>query len=436
MRRIGLLAVVAALTSNPLWAQTTTPQIRLDVSIWDLRRHVELVAAGADLVHAATETGLGNLFETASISADGRGRLFRIGKFYVVDLPTVAVAHTFAHEYGHAARNRENHVVTNGFRLTNWPWPVPYVGGVPKPVPLSEIDSFVDPRALGVSSGGYEAGRVRDRQFHDAMASGGRMEYFTAARLIYSRLEEPMAAIVYLRESQIQDQKAFFFTDGDGGAMDDMRAYAINFTGVLHVNGIGLIDAQKRAREIRRHAAWALMDLELLGSFYRVANYLWTGDAIGNVPAIKVGSSRFWPRATFALTPVGIARGGELHWADGGNSMIVRAAKTEQAVPLEVVGPTVHGHPTLADRTRSLWGGAVIASTHQRGSTLRVETNFWHQQATGRGGAVEISAERPIGAPASRTRASLSVGYKTRGFLAGAPDRAQWLCAVGLSIRP
>jgi hypothetical protein len=110
--------------------------------------------------------------------------------------------------------------------------------------------------------------------------------------------------------------------------------------------------------------------------------------------------------------------------------------KTEQAVPLDVIGLTDRGRPILADRTRSLWGGGLAASAPLKAMRARLEGNLWNQDTTGRGGSVEGRLERPVSALPGRTSASVTVGYKTAGFLAGAPDAARWFGSIGLTIRP
>jgi hypothetical protein len=429
----GILASLTFVAATATAQTSSQPTVHIEIGNWDLRRHVELVAAGADVVHAATEAALGRAFETVSTSRDRRGRLFRIGKLYVVDLPTVAVAHTLGHEYGHASRHREYQVYSAGFRLENWPWPVPFVNGLPKPGTSSQ--GAFDARGLGLVSGGYEAGRVRDRRFADDFASPGGVDQFLAARLIYSRLEEPLAGIVYLRESQIREQNFFLGRSASVGP-DDMVVYSGALTSVRYGGRISTLDAQSAAREIRRGAPWALLDLQLLGSFYRVANYLWTGDSVGQVPAIKVGDNRFWPRATFALTPVGIARGGDVLWVRDGRSASLHLEKTEQAAALDVTARTDRGQPIAWSPPHSRWGGGLAVSAPIRGMRFRLEGNVWNQATTGRGGSVEGRIERSIAPLIARTSASFSLGYKTVGFLAGAPDAARWFVSAGLRIWP
>jgi hypothetical protein len=414
-------------------AQTPSqPAVHIEIGNWDLRRHIELVAAGADIVHAATEAALGRAFETVSTSRDRRGRLFRIGKLYVVDFPTVAVAHTLGHEYGHASRHREYQIHTAGFRLENWPWPVPFVNGLPKPGGSPE--GQFDARALGLAPAGYEAGRVRDRRFADDFAAPGGIDHSSAERLIYSRLEEPLAGLVYLRESKIREQDFFLGLNTRVGP-DDMLVYSGALTAVRY-GRIATLDAQSAAREIRRGARWALLDLQLLGSFYRVANYLWTGNSVGEVPAIKVRGSRIWPRATFALTPVGIARGAEVLWVRDGRSAMVHMEKTEQAVPLEGTAFNDRGRPIAWGAPRSLWGGGAAVSAPAGAMRFRLEGNVWNQQTTGRGASIEGRVERTVSSWAARTSASFSLGYKSAGYLAGAPDAARWFVSAGLTIRP
>ena len=438
-RRLIIAAVsVLIVCSARLASAQTAPAIHFELGNWDLRRHVELVAAGADVVHAATQAGLGRLFETVTTSRDSRGRTFRVAKFYLVDLPTVAVAHTLGHEYGHASRGRERGSFNNDFVLDNWPWPVPFVNGHSRgTMASSDFDFLVDARALGPESGGYEAGRVRDRRFADQFSDTGGVEYFAATRLIYSRLEEPLAAMVFLRESVLRDQRLFLFTNRPVAVgVDDMSAYAVTLTGVRYGGRISEADADSAAREIRAGARWALLDLELAGSLYRVANYLWTGRAVGQVPALRIAGNHFWPRATFALTSAGMSRGAELLWVRDRFAVTLHSEKVEQAVPLDTVGFTDRGRPILADHTRSLWGGGLAASTSLRATRLRLEGNYWNQDTTGRGGSFEGRVERRIASWTTRPAASLSVGYKTAGFLAGAPDAARWFASIGLTIRP
>lgn len=437
MRARGRLIVAAGAVlvacSSRLASAQTAPAIHLELGNWDLRRHVEIVAAGADVVHAATEAGLGKIFEAAATSRDGRGRMLRVAKLYLVDLPTVAVAHTLGHEYGHTSRSREYNISSPGFSLENWPWPVPFVNGRPKPGG-SFAGSF-DPPMLGIASGGYEAGRVRDKRFADDFSNPDGIDQFSATRLIYSRLEEPLAATWFLRDSAIHDQD-FFLEGNSTGGIQDPVVYAAAFTSVKYGGRISTLDAQTAARQIRRGARWALLDLELAGSFYRVANYLWTGRAVGQVPALAFAGNRIWPRATFALTSAGIARGGEALWVRERFSVKGHAEKTEQAMPLDTVGFTDRGRPILADHTRSLWGGGLAATTSIGATRLSAEGNYWNQDTTGRGGSGEARAERRITAWPTRPSVSLAIGYKTAGFLAGAPDAARWFVSAGLTFRP
>jgi hypothetical protein len=438
MRANGILVaatvcVLVGFSPRSAIAQTA-PAIHFELGNWDLRRHLELVAAGADVVHAAAEAGSRRLFETVGTSRDGRGRMFRITKLYLVDLPTVAVAHTLGHEYGHASRNRENGALSSSFALDNWPWPVPFVNAH---TTNGLAGSLFDRSLLAISSGGYEAGRVRDRRFADEFSNTSGVDYFAALRLIYSRVEEPLAAVVYLRESELRDKRLYLFANSSAPhGIDDMSAYALTLTGVRYRGSISEANADAAAREIRGAAPWALLDLELAGSFYRVANYLWTGRAVDHVPSLKVRGNRFWPRATFALTSAGVSRGGEVLWVREHASMKFHAEKTEQAVPLDIVGSADRGRPILADRTRSLWGGGVAVSTSIRATRLRLEGNYWNQDTTGRGGSVEGRFERLVRVLPGLAGTSVSLGYKTAGSLAGAPDAARWFVSAGLTIHP
>lgn len=428
----GVLAGIA-LTAPLASAQTPVlPPIQIEVGNWDLRRHVELVAAAADVVHAVTEAGLGKVFETASTSQDRRGRLFRLGKLYTVDLPIVALAHTVGHEFGHTSRLREEQFPSAGFRLKNWPWPVPFVDAVHRSGSGTFLNRF-DPGALGIAAAGYEAGRVRDRRFADAFSGQGGIDYFSAARLVYSRLEEPLALAFYLRESELAGKDPVL--QPATVRIQDPRAYAIALTAVQH-NRVSEGDFRRTARRIRGGAPWALLDLQLAGSVYRLADYLWTGRVVGEALSIHVGKSRLWPRATFALTPVGIARGAELLWVHERVAVMAAAEKTEQAVALETIGLTERGFPILADRTPSLWGGHVSVWSHRRSASMRLDAHLWNQAATGRGGAVEARVERSLAATGTHLSPTLSVGYKTAGYLAGAPDAARWFGSIGMTIRP
>jgi len=419
---------VAALLPGPLCAQTSAPPITIELNNWPLRRDIALVDGATGIAHAATEAALRKAFEKSVASADARGRWFRASKLYLVDLPTVALSHTLGHEYGHGTRRRDIGLLDNGFALDNWPWPVPFVDA--HGTGRGGINFFFDPIALGVEAGGYEAGRVRDLKFRDVF-SREDVDYFSAAQLIYSRLEEPMAAILYLRDSQVRD----FTTKLFAGPLDDMRAFTATFTCVRY-HSISDPDAQQAARDIRRHAALAVLDLQLLGSFARVGNYLWTGKAVGSVPAITFGDQHFWPRATFALSPIGVARGGELQWTRRALSITAGAEKTEQGIPLEEVGRTDRGRPILAAHTPSLWSGHATASVGRRTFTTRLDTNFWNQAATGHGGAVEARIQRRMFSGPVPAAVAVSAGYKSAGYLAGAPNAARWFAAIGLSVWP
>lgn len=414
---VGLLIVASARFA----AAQTAPTVRIELSSLDLRRPVELIASAADVVHAATELGLSKTFETVSTSSDRRGRLFRLSKVYLVDLPAVALAHTLGHEFGHDVRRREGGNQNTGFTLDNWPWPVPFVDAHGTGA-VSLVGGFFDRASIRSTSGGYEAGRVRDRRFEDAFSSSEDIDQFLASQLIYSRLEEPLAAVFYLRESRLRDQKLFLFSNFSGGDnIDDPTAYALSFTNVRY-NRIRLADAEAAARSIRKSARWALVDLQLAGSFFRVANYLWTGNSSGAVPALTVKEVRFWPRATFALSSSGIARGGEMLAVRKRTSIKVHAEKTEQAVP-------------IAGHTRSPWSWGLAFSTTAKSARLRLEGNFWNQETGGRGGSAEGRVENRVRVLPGHTSAALSVGYKSAGFLAGAPAAARWFASTGLIFK-
>jgi hypothetical protein len=424
--RVAVWLACLTIPAAAIGQTRSSSRVTIDVSNWRLRTSVSAAMAGGQLLHRGTDA----LFDRAAAetfsSHQRRGRFARGLKLLAVDLPIAAISHTLAHEAGHITRLNEDHIRHGRIQITQWPWPVPFMDAqtqIRSPFPMPD-----DPRVMTHAAAGGEAAVVRDRFLGDTIAATGGLDYFQSAQLIYSRLETPGAAWIHLADSTFDSEADFF---GGKYGPTDSRVFVRTFEFVRR-GRVSLDDFHTSATTVRRQSLLALADLQLWGAVTRVASYVLSGETAGPLPAIRVGSARLLPRATFGLTARGIARGGQALVLTPGAAFDVSVTSTLAPISHPEQPVTRDAADVASDR--HLWDGHVrIMPTHSRLRIQHVDAVVWQQDTRGIGGSAEIGWAVPL--PQTRATAGVSLGYKTRGYLAGAPDRAGWFLGASLTVK-
>lgn len=388
------------------------PNISVELGSWRLRTEVSALMASAQLINLGTDALLNKATGDRLSDRKWSGWLLRGAKLMSVDLPLVAVSHTLAHEMSHLARDQYDRVSHGPIHITQWPWPVPFMDA------RTTANFFAfdvdDVRLLGHAAAGDEAGSVRDALLADSLQVRGKLNYVEAAQLIYSRLETPGAAWKHLADATFTSEDDFF---GGPYAATDSRTFLRTFEFIRRPKGVSLSQLRSEAGVIRHGSLLALADLQLWGSLARLVSYVRTGDIDGPLPSIRIADAQIWPRATFALTARGIARGA---------NALVRTPDFSYDLYLT---------QTVAPSQQRLWDGSVRVASHLSIAPLaHAQVALWQQENRPLGGAAEVGWDWRRSAGKVPATLGVSVGYKTDGYLAGAPDKASWFASINLGL--
>jgi len=417
--RLVLLVTWFALHVATASAQSLTDgggRTRIDVELAaeDMRRYPSISTALGQLGNRGADVALDKVFGVPE-GTGARAVAHRILRTYLVSLPIAALSATAAHELGHVSRGHEGGLSISGFKIDQWPWPVPVMSARlyvdtsgPAPPQLNELSAV---------AGGAEGARVQALDLLETIYSGRSTNYFNWLLLADAKLEMPFYTWTDKSPPEVlgdpgQFAQEFGFT----------RAVMRYRPGAPVVN---FADPERAAAwQTLRHGMWLnLVDYALVAAVVQTVEYVRTGNRDTSVPALRRGSLGFVPALHFLMTSDGFERGVDVH---------VISDRTLTRVDVRW---------TDAPTGERLWGGGV--GLHARGPRWqpqfradifeRTASLSERPQEHNVGVRIEAGARLPLHARRPFD-VGFRIGYKTRGFLVDAPERRTLLGGVSFGM--
>lgn len=417
-RLIVVVAACCAAHPAAASAQGAAPaghtRLNVEFASEGMRRYPSISTALGQLANRGADVALDRVFGPP----DGTGArrvAQRVVRTYLVSLPIAALSATAAHELGHVSRGHDGGLSFSGFKIAQWPWPVPVMSARLYVDTSGEAPSGFN--ELSAIAGGAEGARAQELALLDAMYSEGSTNYFNWLLVADARLEMPF----YTWTDQAPPAVV-----GDPGQFAEVfgftRAAARFRPGEPGVYLVPTQEEQAAAWRTLRHGMWLnLADYSLVTAFVQTFQYVRTGDRDTSVPVLRRGSVGIVPALHFLMTSQGFERGvdvriisertltrSELRWTDaptgehlwaGGIDVRARAGRWQPRFRADIFERTA----TLYERLEE----------HHVG--VRIEA----------GARVPLQLRR-------RFDVGVRLGYKTRGFLADAPERRTFLGGVTL----
>jgi len=393
---------------------------RLDMELAseDMRRYASLTTAAGQLANRGADVALDRVFGIPQ-GTGARAVVHRLVRTYFVSLPIAALSATAAHELGHVARGHEGGLSFSGFRVAQWPWPVPVMSARlyadlsgEAPTELNELSAI---------AGGAEAARVQEDVLLDNIYSDRTTNYFNWLLVADAKLEMPLYA---------------WTDEGPPMPLGDPGQFADEFGVIRAVSrfrptepGVYFVDTRAHATaawQTMRRGMWLnIADYSLVAAIVQTVRYVRTGNRQTSVPAWRLGSWALVPALQFSLTSQGF----------------------ERAVDMRIVGPRAVSHAALrwtdvpsGDR---LWAGAFEMHAARRASGWQplFRADVFERTAGpsdwsggGVGARVEAGARLRVHTGSRPADVGFRIGYKARGYLIDAPERRTWLGGVSLAM--
>ena len=283
----------------------------------------------------------------------------------------------------------------------------------------SASEKLTNQQWLGVIGGGSEASQLQEDALTDRIFSRDSTNYFDWILLAYAKLDMPVYIWRDLRPAHLRDLPSFNDTKDFFG---DPRNYALKFATIQEAakgyDQPGL-DAIRTVSDELRDGAWLnLFDYTLWAGLSQAAKYVASGTRETANPVPKVRGVGILPGAHFGLTPIGLERGAgvRLLWPSVLTHVDVRRTETP-----------VGAH---------LWGGTVAVVPRARASFApSVRADLWQRAGESLGYRIEVGGVRDVRVAGKTMGATFEVGYKTRGYVAGSPERRGFLASVGAAIK-
>ncbi|MFO0748385.1 MAG: hypothetical protein U1F43_22385 [Myxococcota bacterium] len=174
------------------------------------------------------------------------------------------------------------------------------------------------------------------------------------------------------------------------------------------------------------YLAGGLLDWTLWWSFFRVADYLATGDVIGTLPLIELGPVRLLPNLRFALSPFGPEHALELLAGYDGMQLGARVRTTFSGLA-SAWGAAVEAHGVRLGA--GLEVGATVDVWSQPELVLEQRGVLDHRQGWGSALGVELTWTLT-----HRVGLSGKLAWKSRGYVTGLPLDEGVYGFLGLSI--
>lgn len=337
------------------------------------------------------------------------GIVGRVAKLVVLDIPVDYFTVVLAHEYfGHGARYREMGLedIDYGFDL-----PPPYgVGGGHASINLPGGVVSQHER-LAMWTGGFEVQTELNRSIRQRWAQAGTMNYREAWIYFWSM----QISMNYVQEteelldlSDFNDPQAYVYFLNLRNGYTDPESFPFTVKDVKRLKNRDALDPFIYA-----------------GLWLQLKTYLWSGQASGELPMLRVGDMRYLPSLHIGMTPFGIETVFENY---------LRRGETLYLLALRRGDETFH----------SGWGGIGLSVTPlllRERVSVDVALDLWQQPRLrlggrerprdgGLGGAATLRLHAPFGT----WRTVLELGYKTAGFLEGHVLDAAPIVRVGLQL--
>jgi hypothetical protein len=272
-------------------------------------------------------------------------------------------------------------------------------------------------QGLGFFAAGEEASDVQDKQLSDHMYAETHSDYTTSLQLLYAKLDLTLYVWTDLRQSQLTDFGAFVSSPRYAS---DPAQYAFAFAQLRPSMSIGTtFESLKYSANRIRSGVWLnLLDPSLYFAGMDVVNYIATGSRGTHLPELQIGTVALLPSAHFTITPIGFERSVNIRLASSQIMSDVEFRQTE--VPdgrrLGALGVNVRsGEPTWL--SPGMW------------------VDVWAQPSHGNGYRVELGTARSVAVGQHVTVGTLRIGYKTQGYLLGAPMRQGIIGRVNVELR-
>jgi hypothetical protein len=381
-----------------------------------MRRYPSLATALGQLANRGADGALDRVFGAAE-GTGARAVAHRIVRTYLVSLPIAALSATAAHELGHVSRGHEGGLSFSGFRVAEWPWPVPVMSA--RLYADASGEAPMELNELGVIAGGAEAARVQEDMLLDNIYSGRSTNYFNWLLLADAKLEMPL----------------YTWTDqGPPAPLGDPGQFADEF-GVMRAwmrfrptsPCLCILDTRADAAaawQTMRRGMWLnLVDYSLAAAIVQTVNYVRTGKRETSVPALRRGSWAFVPALHFSMTSQGFERSVDVRVISRRtvSHSVLRWTDVPSGVRLWGVGTDIRAHRT------SGWQPQVRADVFQR-------TAGAVDSSSGVGMRVEAGARFPLHTGRHPTEVGFRIGYKTRGYLIDAPEHRTLLGGALLAV--
>jgi hypothetical protein len=402
-------------------AQTAAPPagepepVSIDLSSWRIERNTSLAAAAGATISRLSDAALDQAFGKPT-GTRGRDIASRIARLYVVQAPIASLTHTLTHEFGHIARAQEAGAGRISIQVHPWPWPVPVTGATSRPV-----DPFFETppdRLTTLAAGEEAAGLLADRVI-DAIYAEDSARYSDWLLTIYASLDMPMYTWTHIRRSQLRSEEAFFTSPR---LQSDPAEYALVFTELeafSSPHGEFTFAAVRRNANRLRNGVWLdLLDFSLWAGMWQTITYVLTGSERLPNPALIIGGVRLVPGAHFTITPIGMEKGVD-----------VRSVFRRQVLRTGI-------RWTSTPTRKTLWGAtAAVIPRSGRWLSVRIAADVWQRERMGPGFRLEAGPEYTRKGSHRFAGVGGSIGYKSSGYLAGAPFRAGFMASIGPRIR-
>lgn len=408
----ALLLLVTASASAQTTASDDPSRLRVEVSVFtsEIPRHVSLLTTAGQIGNKGADVALDKVFGPATGRSRG-GVLRRIGQLWFVNVPIASLTTMMTHNTGHFARAHELGADVS-MDVTDWPWPIPISGSV------EYLDGFgdVDPwHTLGAIGGGEQGSRAaRDVLMERMLRHDRPADYFDHLLLVHMQLDAPLYAWTDLRPGRIDR-----FLSTGGGQLADYGQYAFEMAILRHVRrGSGEFPNLRREADRLRNAAWlSLADVALWTSAARVIQYVATGERAAPLNTLRVGGLRLMPGAWASLGSDGPERGVDV-WMVSDRFL-----------------PRMQLRWIDTPSNRRLWGlGGTLRAREGARLLPEARADVWQREGKDPGFRFELGARGTLRRAGKPFETSLSIGYKTEGYLADAPRKAGLLASVGVVI--
>jgi len=391
-------------------------RIHVELAAEDMRRYPSISTALGQLANRGADVALDRVFGVPE-GKGARAVAHRILRTYLVSLPIAALSATASHELGHVSRGHEGGLSISGFSVDHWPWPVPVMSARLYVDTSGEAPPHLN--ELSAIAGGAEGARVQALDLLDTIYSGGTTNYFNWLLLADAKLEMPFYTWTdksppYVLGDPGQFAQEFGFT----------RAAMRFRPGAAGVNFVPAEAEQSAAWRTLRHGMWLnLADYSLVAAVIQTVQYVRTGNRNTSVPALRRGSLGIVPALHFLMTSQGFERGADVHLISDRTLTRVDVRWTD--------APT--GEHLWAGGIGSRARGARWQPQFRADIFERTAGPFERLQEHHVGVRIEAGARMPLHYRRPFD-IGFRIGYKTRGFLADAPERQTLLGGVSFGM--